>query len=355
MAPMNVTKSIKQLLLSNGDNEAALRHINAILKERPLDLNIECTNFCPMHCVFCPNSKSGRAKSVMEMDLFNKICRDFYGLGGGAVGISAMQSDLFSDDLLRQRLLELNKYRDRFWVHSTTNLVGAAAFNDADLELFLRTLSHLEISIGGLNPDEYLAMFGVNGFDLVLKQLRRIARLVEEKNIPISLDLSIRTNNIWSLGLARVARIAFPVRSALLSELKKTYRIHNVINQFFSWGGMITQDDLPKGARLKIVDNSSKRQDCAIPWATLSVNTDGRVVGCGCIDWEARHVVGDMRHQGIAEIWKSEPGRNFRTSFTRGDIKDICLDCSLYAPRDRVFSNPRLLRYQVTDGLYYKQ
>ena len=351
----NLTNSIKRLIARKAGDEAALRHMNAIVEERPLDINIECTNFCPMHCVFCPNHKAGRAKTVMDMDLFSKICRDFYALGGGAVGLSAMQSDLFSDDLLKQRLLELGNYRDRFWVHSTTNLVGAASLDDAELELLLRTFSYLEISIGGLSREEYLAMFGVNGFDLVMKQLRRIARMVEEKDIPVSLDLSIRTNSLWSLGLARIARIAFPVHSALLKELKKSYRIHNVINQFFSWGGLITQEDLPKGARLKIVDNRAKRMDCAIPWATLSVNTDGRVIGCGCIDWEARHVIGDMRKQGIAEIWQGEPGRNFRTCFTRGDIKDICLDCSLYAPRDRLFANPGLVGYQVTDGLYYKQ
>ena len=351
----NVTISIKRIIACRAGNEAALRRMNAIVEKRPLDINIECTNFCPMQCVFCPNHKAGRAKTVMDMDLFSKICRDFYALGGGAVGLSAMQSDLFSDNLLPQRLKELSKYRDLFWVHSTTNLVGAASLDDAELELFLRTFSYLEISIGGLSREEYQTMFGVNGFDLVMKQLRRVARMVEEKDIPISLDLSIRTNSIWSLGLARIARIAFPVRSALLKELKKNYRIHNVINQFFSWGGLITQEDLPKGARLKIVDNSAKRMDCAIPWATLSVNTDGRVIGCGCIDWEARHVIGDMRQQGIAEVWQGEPGRNFRTCFTRGDIKDICLDCSLYAPRDRLFANPGLVGYEVTDGLYYKQ
>lgn len=351
----NVTNSIKRIIASRAGDEAALRNMNSILAERPLDINIECTNFCPMHCVFCPNHKAGRAKSVMDMALFGKICRDFYDLGGGAVGISAMQSDLFSDDLLKQRLLELSNYRDLFRVHSTTNLIGAARLDDADLELFLRTLSHLEISIGGLSREEYLTMFGVNGFDVAVAQLRRVARLVEAKDIPITLDLSIRTNSIWSLGLARIARLAVPVRSTLLAELEKTYNIHNVINQFFSWGGLITQDDLPKGARIKLVDNSSKRMDCAIPWATLSVNTDGRVIGCGCIDWGARHVIGDMREQGIAEIWQGEAARNFRLSFSRGDIKDICLDCSLYAPRDRVFSNPRLVRYRVTDGLYYKQ
>lgn len=341
--------TLKDQLIHGRESRLALENMMSIASQRPLDINIETTNYCPLRCVFCPNHKKRRIKSIMDMSLFRKICSNFHEIGGGAVGICSMQSDLFSDDLLFDRLLEITKYKDLFFLYTNTNLVGTSKLSDTDLEFFLRTFDYLEISIGGLTRDEYNVMFGVDAFHLVKEELFRIAAMVKAKDIPIMLDLSIRTNNIFKLYLDRFTN------NELLDTLRTTYNIHNMRNNFFSWGGLVTQSDLPKGAKIELVDNSSTRKDCIVPWVTLSVNADGSVVGCGCLDWEARHIIGDMTSQQIQDIWASEEAKAFRTSFSRNKIPSLCGDCSFYTPRDTIFSRPKFCEYKPTDGLYYKQ
>jgi MoaA/NifB/PqqE/SkfB family radical SAM enzyme len=344
-----LTQAVKERLFKASESSGAHAHISSIVEKRPLDINIETTNFCPMSCVFCPNHKARRSKHVMEMGLFRSICEDFHRIGGGAVGICSMQSDLFSDDLLLERLAELTPYQKLFRLHSTTNLVGAARLSDAELEFLLRSFHYLEISIGGLTREEYRTMYGADAFDTVKEQLFRVADLVKKKELGITLDISIRTNKMHRL------RIAKYVHSKLLNELKKTYNVYNTRNSFFSWGGLVSQDDLPEGAKIRTTDNRSVTEDCIVPWSTLSINSDGKVIGCGCIDWEARHVIGDMRSQNICEIWNSQAATAFRTSFSRGDIPRLCSDCSQHHAKDRAFSRKSLLEYQVTDGLHYKR
>jgi len=341
--PLIVIKALRRIPCWPG-TKAARRHMEMLVRHRPLDINIETTNFCPFGCVFCPNHKEKRPKKIMDMDLFRKICRDFYQLGGGTLALCSMQADIFSDDLLLARLSEIQKYRDRFYLYTTTNLAGAAKLSDEQLEFFLGMFDCLDISVGGLARHSYQIMCGVDAFNLVMKQLDRVAGIVKKNAFSICLDLNVRTNDPAAVR-----------RSPAFRELKKSYSIVGIKSTFFSWGGRISQSDLPRGAKLSIVDNRLRRDDCVVPWATLSVNVDGQVVGCGCVDWEGHYIIGDMMRQTIQEVWESETAVEFRTAFSRGKVPPLCQECALYISKRKGFSGPELVAYEPIDGLYYKQ
>lgn len=320
-----------------------LRHMMAIANARPIEINIETTTICPSRCVFCPNSKAPRSKAVMDMALFLNICEDYYGIGGGPVGISSMQSDIFSDTLLMERLEILQKFKDRFILHTATMLTGAAKLSDSELTVFLETFDCLDISMGGLNKEDYILMYGINAFDVVITQLSRIEEITNNNGMSIELALNFRTNTPEKI-----------LGSELLSRLRKTFIIREIRTDYFSWGGMITPSDLPAGATLQMADNSLIRKDCVVPWATLCVNADGSVVGCGCVDWEARHIIGDMNRQTINEIWSGQQAIEFRTSFSRQRIPPLCRDCSLYANIEHAFGRIGLINYKPQYGCYHE-
>ena len=277
------------------------------------------------------------------MDIFNKICEDYYRIGGGAVGVCSMQSDIFSDSLLLERLVLLNKFKDRFILHTATMLTGASKLTDSELIAFLETFDCLDISIGGLNKEDYNLMYGINAFDIVIAQLYRVEELVKRNRMAIKLALNFRTNAPEKI-----------IDSQMLSQLRKTYIIREIRTDYFSWGGMITQSDLPQGATLLTADNSLVRKDCVVPWATLCVNVDGSVVGCGCVDWGARHIIGDMNRQTINKIWSGKPAKGFRTSFSRQEIPALCMDCPLYVDIEKAFGRIGLLNYKPKDGCYHE-
>ena len=330
--------------LMKSKQEKALSHMNSIVNERPLDINIETTNFCPLKCVFCLNRKVERSKEIMPMDLFGKICADYYAIGGGAIGISSMQSDIFSDELLMQRLEILKKYSDKFYVYTTTNVVSCVKFSDEQLKTFLETFDYLVISMGGVEKEEYKIMYGVDAFDVVEKQLERFKRIIDENNLDIKIDIGIRTFQKDKI-----------IKSSEFKKINSLFPIYDVKDSFFSWYGMIKETELPQGANLILSDNTNKAKDCVVSFATLSINVNGQVIGCGCIDWEAKNVIGDTNNNSILEIWQSDSAVSFRKAFSTGKIPFVCRECGLYIEKDECFSNTCLEKYQVSDGLYYDQ
>jgi len=279
----------------------------------------------------------------MNLECFTKICEDYYDIGGGAVGICSMQSDIFSDSLLLERLELLPKFKDRFILHTATMLTGATQLSDNELTTFLKTFDCLDISLGGLTKEDYRTMYGINAFDRVIAQLFRIEEIAKRKHMAIKLALNFRTNAPENI-----------IGNEMLSRLRKTYIIREIRTDYFSWGGMITPSDLPPGAALQTVDNSFARKDCVVPWATLCINVDGSVVGCGCVDWEARHIIGDMNQETILEIWNGNRAKAFRTAFSQHDIPALCRDCALYSDIEHAFGRIGLINYKPRDGCYHE-
>jgi radical SAM protein with 4Fe4S-binding SPASM domain len=331
------------VVLDEASDAVALEHLLSISRRRPLDINIETTSYCALSCTFCPNKTHRRTKALMDMSSFVRICDEYYAMGGGAVGLSSMQSDVFADNLLMERIALLKKYKDRFWVHTTTNLVGAKKLSETEMITFLETLDFIEISFGGPDREDYRSMFGVDALDSVLKQLARILNVIRARNLKLRVEIAVRTHD----------REKF-LKSELYKNLseEKTISVSHIKDTFFSWGGLVVQDHLPTGARLAEPIRTTG-VDCVVPWAELSINVDGSVVGCGCVDWNAQHVVGNVFTHSIAEVWNSKSAKAFRTAFSSGAVPALCRNCALYHPIDSGFGRKSLRNYEPTDGLYY--
>lgn len=331
-------------ILTKSQREKAFAHMMEYSEKRPLDINIETTTICPMKCKFCCNRIYDRQRDVMPVEMFNSIVEKYVSeFGGGTIGISAMQSDFMSDPLLLDRLDVIRKYRDKLWVHSTTPLIAAARFSDEELLEIISNMDFIEVSVEGYDKETYQNMCGVNGFDTLIAQLRRLKRLIDENNLKLSVDVAFRTYDRKGL-----------MASDIYKELTSTFKDGGIIDNFFSWFGSIKVEDLPKGATLHISDNSDKKEDCVVPHATLAVQTNGNVVGCGCIDWLETFVIGNVNKSSLTEIWKSDKAVAFRKLFSSGRKKPhICKECGLYAPVSR-FGKKELVSYESMDGLYYQ-
>ena len=312
-----------------------------IIERRPLDINIETTNKCPLKCVFCCNRVYQREPIVMDNTLFEGIIKQYYDIGGGCLGLSSMQSDFLADPLLIDRIRIIKKYKRKLWVYSTTPLISCKKYNDKELTYILRLFDYLQISIEGHDEESYQTMTGINGFGIMKEQLERVKRIIDDNSLKIKVDLYFRTYKKSEL-----------LKSELYSELSRMFNVSEVRNTFFSWFGTIKKDELPKGARILYMRNEAKRDNCVVPNTSLAVMADGKVVGCGCIDWLEKYIIGDCRKKTLIEIWRSPKAVAFRNAFAAGRIPSICIECGLYAP---VYSmrNRKFLNYKPTDGLYY--
>lgn len=320
------------------------RRILFITKYRPLDINIETISYCPLKCKFCCNRLYDRERIVMNNKTFEKIIRQYCEIwGGGALGINSMHSEFFSDPRLLERIRIIKKYKKKLYVYVDTPLITCAKYTDSELREILEMLDCVEISVEGHTADTYKIMSGVDGFHVLQQQLERLKRIVDQYQLSTKIVLLFRTYQKEKLQ-----------RSSFYRDFKKKFEVIEIMDHFFSWFGSIKAEDLPKGAYLLKVDDMKKTDDCAVAYATLSVEADGQVVGCGCVDWLKKYVIGDINVQDLDEIWRSRKARMFRYALSQGRCPSICRGCGLYASARDAFSNERLFFYDLHKGTYYR-
>lgn len=313
-------------------------------KFRPLDINIETISYCPLKCRFCCNRLYNRKRTVMDNRMFEKIIKQYCDiLGGGTIGINSMHSEFFSDPLLMQRIEILKKYKKNLYIYIDTPLIPCAKYTDEELKQILETLDCINISVEGHDAESYQELSGVNGFDTLQKQLNRIKEIIDKNHLKIKIRLMGRTYQKKQF-----------IHSTFYKEYSKKFEIAEVKDKFFSWFGSIKTEDLPKGAHLMHVDDSKKQEGCAAAWATLSIEADGKAVGCGCIDWLEQYVIGDIKVQNLREIWKGNKARAFRYALRNGKLPRICKGCGLYISIKDAFSHNNLISYNSHKGIYYR-
>lgn len=340
---MNI-KFLNKFTFFSSVDKNALENILTITEKRPLDINVEVSSYCALSCSFCPNKDYRHPKEVMDLPRFKKICDEYHKMGGGAFGLSSMQSDVFSDSLLMDRVKLLGEYKKSFWVYTTTTLIGAKKLSNEDLLNFLKVFSFIEISFGGPDKESYQAMFGVNAFDIVCEQIERITSMIKLNRLSVQLKLAIRTSNKDEY-----------LESTIYKKLRinKQIREINIRDSFFSWGGLVRQEHLPIGAKIDECNNDQKKVNCVVPSAQLSISANGDVVGCGCVDWNSEYVIGNVFSESIELVWRGERAKKFRNAFADNAIPEMCKKCSLYHPIDLGFGVKRLRKFKTTDGLYY--
>lgn len=324
--------------------KSAFNHMVNYSSKRPLDINVETSTICPMSCKFCCNRIYKREINVMPIETFHTVVKEYVEMmGGGTIGIGSMQSDFLSDPLLLERMKIIKEYKKSLWVHSTTPLISAARFSDDELLSIITNMDFLEVSVEGHDSESYKEMCGVDGFKILIKQLYRLRDMIFQNHIKIDIALGFRTYDRNKL-----------INSKTYRDLTAIFREGNILDEFFSWFGSIKESDLPKGAKLKTQHNTDKETDCVVPYATLAIQTNGNVVGCGCIDWLETNVIGNINESSLLDIWLSDKAKAFRNAFSNrnGELPQICKECGLYTPIT-CFERTALKNYDSKDGLYY--
>jgi len=253
-----------------------------------------------------------------------------------------MQSDVFSDPYLTERLEYLKLKKDKFYLYTTNPMMGINKYDDEKLKLILETFDYISVSVLGVNEQDFEKMSGINGFKLFYNNMIRIKNMVNKYNIKIKIALTFRTYDINKL-----------VDDKIYKELLEYFNLENVIDSYFSWTGTINQEDLPTGAKLITKYNLNETENCAAAMSTLSITPTGKVIGCGCIDWNNKYIVGDLNNSTILEVWNSNKYKRFRNSFKQKNIPHICNECALYTSVKNAYSRKALVNYKVKDGIYW--
>jgi MoaA/NifB/PqqE/SkfB family radical SAM enzyme len=140
------------------NRQISSRHLAHAGRCRPLMLHVETVNICNLSCIICPYREMTRTRETMPMALFKKIVSDYCEMGGGDVIMTPQVGDVFLDKLLVQRIRLLRQTAAIRSLGFVTNGVNAHVFSDQDLEFIVNSCTRINISVYGLDEEEYAIM-----------------------------------------------------------------------------------------------------------------------------------------------------------------------------------------------------
>lgn len=255
-------------------------------------VNIEITNACNLKCTICPVSgRMTRPVGYMEADLFRKIV-DQHTWGH----VLLFQ---WGEPLLHPEIFDMISYTRSRNIPAMITTNGVLLEEDTIVKLIQSGLSRITVSVDG-SPRNFEKIRNVS-YSSVKEKILLLKKIRDQHSSSLKIDISMVVNS----GNER-----------------------SVPEYFSEWEG--TADRVQLVPQLK---NGRRTARCREMWrGAVVVLWDGRVVPC-CVDYDARMVVGDARHDPLADIWNGPQMRELRKSHVLRKFTGVCRECDEYETR----------------------
>lgn len=280
----------------------------------PRELWIEPTNHCNLRCVMCPHGKGLNVpKGYMDMELYSKIIHELEYLRVQRINIF-----LGGESLLHKKLTEMIMMAKVSGIPVRLHTNAALLTGDMAISLLeSKGLEEISFSFDGEDHDYYERVRVNANFEKTLANIRRFLELKKRGGFKIPRVLIQVIKERKTDGSTPTITDKFKALFAGLPVDK-----FNPIC-FHNFGGTL---EVTNDVKYEVVKKQYK--PCHQPWRSMSVAWDGEVVGC-CLDMEKKLILGDLRTQGVMDVWNGKPIQEFRQALADGRYKDIdlCREC----------------------------
>jgi MoaA/NifB/PqqE/SkfB family radical SAM enzyme len=264
-----------------------------------LHVEIEPTNNCNTRCFHCPHETISRPKGLMEWDVYERVADQVMAYSDNfSVEYAGM-----GDPLINPRIYDFISYVSGSGFTSITT--NASALTEKNMARAIEAgLGRLTISFNGTDPELYELMMGGLSFKKAEQHLATALRMAAGTGTQVGANVSVTRQT-----------------QDRLPEIKQYLEEAGVSNIFFSKchhrGGFL-KGDLVCNTPPPPVDDFR----CDIFTKTLFVAWTGEVLSC-CHDLAGDNVVGDLRTEQVADVFKRKLG------IAAGGVKfDICKGCN---------------------------
>ena len=287
---------------------------------RPKELTIEVTNICNANCVFCGYQYQQRRKGVMPFALFKQVIDDYTALGGGMIELTPVVGDALVDQGLEEKV----RYaRSQPQIGKISFITNGILLQRPRFEALVEAgVTHIAISISGLNQEEYERVYRVKAYPTVIANLVAIAGSRYFHRVKFELGIRSDTLRAWrhSPDLARLQALGY-------ANFGNTALLDN-------WSGRIATAALP--GSMMVRPPRPKTKPCWMLYNSTTVLADGRMTACGCrdLDGTSELALGSIATQSLDAPWKDGRMEALRQRFRAGNPPDVCRDCRHYVPAD---------------------
>lgn len=280
----------------------------------PQIIQIQTQYGCNARCTFCPmgreqNQIHGRMDDVMYARVVDQAVE-----GGAKVISPYLQNDPLVDREIDRRVAYVVERRGRRAFPKTKLITnGALLTEDRSHALIGSGLDYIVFSVHGVDPEVYDDVMQGPRFETTIRSVETFIRVKRE------LGSSRPHIEVWAVRTREVEE--------QLPEVKRFWKDRGI---------RFKARELDNRAHPEITDNADKTADdvswryadhCTIPFWRAWVLWNGDVVLC-CVDWERRHVFGNITDTSLRDIWNSPAYRAYRGRMRRGDVEGtLCESC----------------------------
>ncbi|MBA7526491.1 GTP 3',8-cyclase [subsurface metagenome] len=253
-------------------------------------LQVETTNLCNGHCVFCPHSRFTEFGTMVD-ELYQRIVRQAAELPNLQLFIPMLTGEPFCDKNLMGRL--------RFAREILSPSVKILIYTNGSLltEGIIRELGkipnlQIDVSLNATTPDTRKKVMGLDDFHHVVRAIK----YMEEAGVSCQMSM-----------------VAYPEISS--EEARDFIKAGGTIIQYQSWCG----EQYPYMRQ--------GQTSCIRAKSYMTVRYDGRVNLC-CFDPFGKVVFGDLNNNTIEEVWQSDKHREYQALHNEGRGAQLPLCCS---------------------------
>lgn len=330
----------------------------------PSVLSVEITSVCNLKCKMCAltsgDTRSSRLASHMDDGVWARIVE-------AAAEIGFLNVNGWGENFSNPRFLSYLRQLDELGVSTNFSTNGTFVTSAVVEQLAtLENLTHINVSIDSPDPRIYESIRGlrlepaIRGLRALLEGLPRpervtVSSVVMKENIQSLADFprllhSIGARAYCLQGLVdpeeslREMRLddgttASETISGLFAECEAlgiAIVVHPLLQHWLEKTETAIWSKLPENAREDFAASGAPAtKQCGSPWDHVFVNRDGLVMPCcNCPAWEqkangGRGVMGDLRRQSFAEVWRGERFGQFRRDLLEGDVPAVCRTCDV--------------------------
>lgn len=293
------------------------------LTSLPISISVEPTTSCNLRCPECPSGlrQFTRNTGMLNPDFFKSLVDEqkntllnltFYFQG---------------EPYLNPQFLEMVRYASDNTIFTITS-TNAHYLNDENSKKTIESgLDKIIISIDGTTQDTY-EQYRIGGqLSKVIEGTKNILKWRKQLNSKtpyvVFQFLVVQPNQHQIDDVYKLAN------ELGVDEVKlKTAQVYDFEN------GNKLIPTIDKYARYKQLASGKWEiknkllNQCWRMWSGCVITWDGLVVPC-CFDKDAKHQLGDLKHNSFKEVWRSDKYNSFRKSIlkSRKEI-DICTNCT---------------------------
>lgn len=302
---------------------------DVVTAPRPSAVNTEIINICNADCSFCGYGKGEdgkaadpRVKGKLKPDVFRHALELYSKGGGGNFTLSPILGEASAHpdwlDLVRQA----RSYPNITGVNCFTNAILLDRFGSKNI--LQSGLTHIAIStcLGG--PEAYKRLYGVDKYEVVVRNILDLLRTNRELGEPVHIDLCLRMDKPFEPFFAsdlykQLIEVIEPRRILILDDNWDDFR------------GIVGKESLPVGQEFKDA-YADKSVPCYALFRQLMVLTDGTIQACTC-RVEPELWAGNIKsHASLEEAWRDPGLERIRREWFAGKLSKCCQQCSHYMP-----------------------